>query len=304
MAVIEIVDWSDNTDISKGAFIKGFNLTSWEDGSSLELAGGRYEDINGFAYKITGGDFGVDTSPATTDGTWYIHIVEDGVTAGNAIAYLDSNAGVYRADLGGYYYDVGGGRLAKVWCLLEKSGADFINRRRYNENNRSNVNTNSLLVDDNANIGGNAVISGAIQTDTISENTPGNGVVIDGAKIKDNDGYFDELRRVTSGPVAFPDGLSSTDTLYVKGGLGVVETAVYTGILTTTTSQIPYLPGWTQDNTIILSSLYDDGVAGNNGLSITNTDSYRVILAQTAITIARTVTTQKDYKLVVARYII
>jgi hypothetical protein len=133
MAVIERVDWTDNTDISKGSFLREFNLTSWDDGTTLDLAGGRYESLNGFAYKITGGDFSVDTSPATTDGTWYIHIVEDGVTPGNAIAYLDSNAGIYRGDLGGFYYNVGGGRLAKVWGIVEKVGTSFNQRGRYSQ---------------------------------------------------------------------------------------------------------------------------------------------------------------------------
>jgi hypothetical protein len=123
VATIEKVDWTDNTDVSKGAFIKNFNLTDWADSLTLELSGGRYEDLNGFPYKIVGGDFAIDDSAATSDGTWYVHIVEDGVTPGNAIAYVDANAGTYRDDLGGYYYDVGGGRLAKVWLKFERTGS-------------------------------------------------------------------------------------------------------------------------------------------------------------------------------------
>jgi hypothetical protein len=103
MATIEKVDWTDNTDVSKGAFIKNFNLTDWDDSLTMELSGGRYEDLNGFPYKIVDGDFAIDMSAATSDGTWYIHIVEDGITPGNAIAYANSNAGTYRDDLGGYY---------------------------------------------------------------------------------------------------------------------------------------------------------------------------------------------------------
>jgi hypothetical protein len=174
MAVIERVDWTDNTDISKGSFLREFNLTSWDDGTTLDLAGGRYESLNGFAYKITGGDFSVDTSPATTDGTWYIHIVEDGVTPGNAIAYLDSNAGIYRGDLGGFYYDVGGGRLAKVWGVVEKVATSFNNRTSINYIRGDRVSGN-LDVGTDLTAGGDASITGATSVGTI---TVGGGLEI------------------------------------------------------------------------------------------------------------------------------
>jgi hypothetical protein len=123
MADILVVDWTTVSEVTKGSFMEGFELTSYSDGSTLDLSSSRYESIGGILYLVSGGNVSVDTSAATIDGTYYIHVKDDGDQT--ASAFLDSNAGTFNGELGGYYYNGG-----KVTHRVEKSSSNFINKNR------------------------------------------------------------------------------------------------------------------------------------------------------------------------------
>jgi hypothetical protein len=123
MADILVVDWTTVSEVTKGSFMEGLELTSYADGSTLDLSANRYESIGGVLYLVSGGNVSVDTSAATIDGTYYVHVKDDGDQT--ASAFLDSNAGTFNGELGGYYYNGG-----KVTHRVEKSSTNFIGRSR------------------------------------------------------------------------------------------------------------------------------------------------------------------------------
>jgi hypothetical protein len=123
MADILVVDWTTVSEVTKGSFMEGFELTSYADGSTLDLSSSRYESIGGILYLVSGGNVSVNTSAATIDGTYYIHVKDDGDQT--ASAFLNSNAGTFNGELGGYYYNGG-----KVTHRVEKVSSSFNGRVR------------------------------------------------------------------------------------------------------------------------------------------------------------------------------
>lgn len=120
---IDAIDWTDVSEVTKGAFMTDFEMTTWGNGTTMALAANRYEDIGGTAYVITGGDETISTAAATTDGIWYVHVKDGG--SGTATAYLDANAGTWSNTYKGFYYSG-----AKVIIKVYKNSTSFDGRQR------------------------------------------------------------------------------------------------------------------------------------------------------------------------------
>ena len=156
MSTIDKIDLTDanSLDYLSSNVTTPFQLTDYTDGTStLELAGGRSEGIGNYLYEVNDGDFTIITAAASSDGTWYVHVL-DGGGGGIATAYLSSIAGTWDANLGGYYYSG-----AKVIMSVEKSGSNWNGRVRRDHKTNDSYKIGSLINFTDDNYGTDGVIT-------------------------------------------------------------------------------------------------------------------------------------------------
>jgi hypothetical protein len=127
MATIDKVPLTtaESLNLLEASRIAPFHLTDYTDGSTtLKLAGGRVENLGSFWYKVNDGDYTIDISAVSGDGTYYVLVLDDGT--GEADAYLSTKAGTWDANLGGYYVnDASADDGAKVIMVMSKDGSNY-----------------------------------------------------------------------------------------------------------------------------------------------------------------------------------
>jgi len=116
------LDLTDVEDATQGNYQVPFELTSNADDANIILAAGRVEYLGEFPYRVEGGDLTVTDNTGAT-GIRYIHIKEDG--DGTASAYVDTNAGTYDPNKGGFYHTDG----ALVLYQMIKSAGPIYSRK-------------------------------------------------------------------------------------------------------------------------------------------------------------------------------
>jgi len=81
-------------DALQGVITQSFTLTDYDDGSDTPvLTSGRTGEIGGALYRVIDGDFTVDVSAVSGNGTYYIYVEDDGLTVE---AYADDTVIQYR----------------------------------------------------------------------------------------------------------------------------------------------------------------------------------------------------------------
>jgi hypothetical protein len=125
MSTIRRIDLTDVGDTLQGTQTTVFELISYDDGllTTVQLAGGRAEEMGGQVYRVESGDYQV-TDSGLANGVVYVHLKDNG--DGTASAYLDLNEGTYDGNKGGYYHTDG----AKVIHRMIKNGTAYNQRKR------------------------------------------------------------------------------------------------------------------------------------------------------------------------------
>jgi hypothetical protein len=97
-------DLTDVQNTLQGVFQMPFELTSYDDGGTIDVGSGRVEMIGGYPFRVEGGDLEI-TDSGVAAGNVYVLIRDEGDDT--AVAYLSTKAGVWNPNLGGYYIDDG-----------------------------------------------------------------------------------------------------------------------------------------------------------------------------------------------------
>jgi hypothetical protein len=171
----------------------GFSLSNYDDGTAaaepMELKAGTAGVIRSVLYYIDNGNFPIDLTALSASGIYYVYI-ED--TGSSVIAYADTTAPTW--DRGWFK----GATSAKCFFqFLYTSGTGVISNRydflqyRTFLNQFDNWYTDNIT--DKAGTGPVTAPEG-IKTDTITEETTDNGVIVDGVLLKDNDVEAEEVR--------------------------------------------------------------------------------------------------------------
>jgi hypothetical protein len=108
-------------DALQGVITQSFTLTDYDDGSDTPvLTAGRTGEIGGALYRVIDGDFTVDVSAVSGNGTYYIYVEDDGSTVE---AYADDTEPTWNEEKGGFYSS-----NAKAFFVFDKLSTDYINR--------------------------------------------------------------------------------------------------------------------------------------------------------------------------------
>jgi len=124
---INKIDLTDVQNTQQGLFQEGFELTDYSNGSSIVLKAGRVEYVNGYPYRVEGGDETVTGSPS--DGAVYLYI--DGSGVDTTTALLSNTAPTWSSQYGGFYNGDD-----KAIFVFTKSGSSYNDRYRMTDINK------------------------------------------------------------------------------------------------------------------------------------------------------------------------
>tara|TARA_R100001198_G_scaffold97046_1_gene91640 strand:+ start:4840 stop:5685 length:846 start_codon:yes stop_codon:yes gene_type:complete len=124
---INKIDLTDVQNTQQGLFQEGFELTDYSNGSSIVLKAGRVEYVNGYPYRVEGGDETVTGSPS--DGAVYLYI--DGSGVDTTTALLSNIAPTWSSQYGGFYNGDD-----KAIFVFTKSGSSYNDRYRMTDINK------------------------------------------------------------------------------------------------------------------------------------------------------------------------
>lgn len=144
------------------SYTKFFELTNYSANNSLLLAAGRSEEIGGYLFYITGGDYTVVDS--ASNGNAFVYVEDNG--DGTADAELLNTVPTYDSNKGGWY---SGTKKAVVSCI--KSAGPVYSQK-------------AKILDD-YNFITNILQASTIYANTIYNYSGATGVDVDSLKIKD-----------------------------------------------------------------------------------------------------------------------
>ena len=127
MADINKIDLTDVQDSQKGLYQLGFELTSYVNGTTIELEASRSEYIGQSPYRVEDGNLPVTGSPS--DGAVYLYITEDGDDT--ASATLSNTVPTYSPTNGGFYDG-----LSRALFVFTKSGSNYNDRYKMTDVNK------------------------------------------------------------------------------------------------------------------------------------------------------------------------
>lgn len=108
-------------DALQGVITQSFTLTDYEDGSDTPvLTSGRTGEIGSALYRVEDGDFTIDVTGLSGDGTYYIYIEDEGASV---TAYADDTVPTWSETKGGFYNG-----NAKAFFRFYLSGSDYNDR--------------------------------------------------------------------------------------------------------------------------------------------------------------------------------
>ena len=99
-SIVEI-DYTDAAELSR-SILYGFRLTNMGGSTNNYFSNGRYEEMNGKTFLVTGGDYSISIPfPASTEGDIYIYLQDNG--NGTANASHTTTAPAYSVTKRGFY---------------------------------------------------------------------------------------------------------------------------------------------------------------------------------------------------------
>ena len=99
-SIVEI-DYTDAAELSR-SILYGFRLTNMGGSTNNYFSNGRYEEMNGKTFLVTGGDYSISIPfPPSTEGDIYIYLQDNG--NGTANAYHTTTAPTYSVTKRGFY---------------------------------------------------------------------------------------------------------------------------------------------------------------------------------------------------------
>ena len=117
-------------DALQGVITQSFTLTDYDDGSDTpELTAGRTGEIGSALYRVEDGDFTVDVSGVSANGTYYIYVEDEGMAV---TAYADDTAPTWSEEKGGFYNG-----NAKAFFQFWWNGTNYISKSDLRQNVRA-----------------------------------------------------------------------------------------------------------------------------------------------------------------------
>jgi hypothetical protein len=170
-------------------------LTSYVSGqSTFSLSGGNHEDIGGYWYKVNDGNYSVDMTGVSGDGTYYIYITDSG--SGSATSVISTTNPLWDSSNNGFYDGSSkathtvkrvSGSFEEPYRLIDYYVGNTGISTAYFKSFTATITTAARAADITDVAGtGEAPFSQGVKTDTIVEKSSGVGVTIDDVKLKDS----------------------------------------------------------------------------------------------------------------------